>query len=141
MGKLVRVAAMCAALIVTTAHAQTIQGPTQLPRGPGGQGGLPLVNHGTTEPGRATTTAPNLRGSLPAVGAAPKVQTQQPIAPAAGVSPPPVARAGTPDGGDASACDCYRMETMMIRNRDGSITRRQVRRAAGTKSLACCPRR
>jgi len=141
MGRLAVVVAICAAMLVTTAEAQTKVAPTK-PPGSGTSGGAPHGNDpGSAERERATTSAPNLRGSLPSVPSAPNVQQQKPITVAPAASPPKAARPGSPDGGGTSECNCYRMERELTRNRDGSITQRWTQRLDGTKSLACCPRR
>lgn len=133
------VVVICTALLVTTAHAQTTVAPAKKPGGTLGNtshGGDP----GSAVRDRATTSAPNLSGSIPQTGRAPEVQEHKAIRAAPIVSPPQAARPAPPDGGGTSECDCYRMEREMIRNRDGSISQQFTKRLDGTKSLACCRR-
>lgn len=139
MRLLVVAVAMCTALLVTTAHAQTTVAPAKKPgttSGPAPHGNDP----GSIARERATTSAPNLSGSIPQPGRAPEVQEHKAIRAAPIVSPPQAARPAPPDGGGTSECDCYRMEREMIRNRDGSISQQFTKRLDGTKSLACCRR-
>lgn len=130
MHLLVVAVAMCTTLLVTTAHAQTVRRPTELPQGPTG---VPGGGPGSSGQQLGTTNQPlDLKGSVVVPTPAPQVQKQ--------VAPPPAARAGPPDAGDASACECYRMEFVETIGRDGRMTRQQFWRATGTKSLACCRR-
>jgi len=130
MGRLAVVVAICTAILLTDAQAQTLQrpqGPTiEYTRPPtGGQGPM-------GSPSDPIILKPDLKGSLPAPTPAPQVRPQ--------VAPPPPPRAAVPDGGGTSDCECYRMEFVDIVGRDGRLTRQHVMRSTGTKSLACCRR-
>ena len=140
MRRVAVVVAMCTAMLVTTAEAQTTVLPAKKAgstsgRTPGGN------DPGSAARDRATTSAPNLSGTIPQTERPPVVQEHKPIVVAPAPTPPAPARASPPDGGGTSECNCYRMEREMTRNRDGSITERWTQRLDGKKSLGCCPRR
>jgi len=119
-------------MFIATAQAQVIQRPMEPPLG----GGRPLPNPQGPDglPSGGTTLKPNLEGSLPTPKPAPQVQ--KPVH----VAPPAPARAGPPDSGGTSDCECYRTEFVDTIGRDGRLTRQHVMRSTGTKSLACCRR-
>jgi len=127
-----RTATMIALMIpAAVAEAQTVR----LPQGGGGIGSGPTVVIPQTPgtggtPGGLTTTLPNpgLQGTIPVPKPAPQV------------IPPTAGRPGAPDGGDATSCNCFVVESTPIVGPDGRVSYIQRRRATGQKHLSCCPR-
>jgi len=138
MGRVAVVVAMCTAMLVTAAQAQTTHVPS---KPPGSTVRPPHGDQGSAERERATTSEPNLRGSIPQPGRPPEVKEHKAIRVAPAASPPKAARPASPDGGGTSECDCYQTEFVDTRDRDGRIVRQQYWRLTGRKSLNCCPRR